>query len=117
MELKIAVSTIGIAIVLTVAAGLFQGLTFGGLISMDPSVWPMCGCIQGLVTGIVLVVVNILFAVVQGIVLSALLWRVPWARAAGFILALIYLCSGLFPFAIVLFFALLRLPHSSSERE
>lgn len=117
MEQKIAVSTIGLAIVLTVVAGLFQGCIFGGLVSMDPSVWSGCGWIQGLVTGLVLVLFTVAFALMQCVVLGALLWRAPWAKTAGFILALIYLCSGLFPFAIVLFVVLLRRPTTSVARE
>ena len=80
MEQKIAASTIGLAIVLTVVAGLFRGCIFGGLISMDPSVWSGCGWIQGLVTGLVLVLFTVAFALMQCVVLGALLWRAPWRR-------------------------------------
>lgn len=110
MELKIAMGIIGLATALTVVTGVFQGLVFGGVVSFDPSMWTGCSCIQGVVVGGLLVVFHLLFAMVQTIVLGAFVWRARWARPAGFLLALIYLCSGLFPFAIVLFVVLLRLP-------
>ena len=108
MELKLAISIVGFVTVLTVVSGVLQGLVFGGLVSTDPLMWTGCSCVQGLVAGGFLLVLHLFFAMLQTVVLGGLLGRARWAKPAGFALAFIYLCSGLFPFAIVLFVALLR---------
>ena len=108
MELRLAITLVGILSGTTLVVGVLQGLVFGGLLSQDASLWVCCSWIQGTLGGGVICGVYALFSGLQLLVLVGLILRKRWARFMGLGLGLLYTCSGLLPFGLLLIVLLLR---------
>lgn len=115
MEVRFAMTVVGFLTTLTLLAGVLQGLVVGGVLAQDALVLSTCGWIQGVVGGGLLCGTHLILTFLQGSIWVGLLLRQSWARYLGILLGLVYTCSGLFPFGLLLIVLLIRARDAFSD--
>ena len=107
MKVRIELVLVAGMFILTVVAGLMQGILVGGLIGQDPVIWFGCRWIQGAVGGLVCCGSYGIAALLQGVTWLGLALKKNWGWAMGLLVAVLYTGSIFMPIGLWLFISLL----------